>query len=145
MKEENAHNSTIKVIEYSAILIFFMIILIILVPSISKIVYQMSKDSAITSTKGTIDTVKSFYIDMNLLNEVALPFKVEFNKDGYIFYEMGRQVNYERHLNIQNTGKLPKGGSVQINEDGSVTVKNLTFGNFKCNKTKKKNLVCDNK
>lgn len=145
MKEENARNSTIKIVEYSAILIFFMIILIILVPSVSKIVYNTAKSSAETSTKGTIDTVKSFYVDMNLLNEVALPFKVVFDKDGYTFYEAGSKVNYERQLNIKNTGKLPKDGSVEITLDGTVTVKNLTFGNFKCNQTNEKNLICDKK
>ena len=105
MKEENAHRATIRVVEYSAIMVFFLLILIILVPSISKIVYNMAKQSSITSTKGTIDTVKSFYVDMNLLNEVGLPFKVVFDKDGYTFYEMNKKVNYERHLNIKNIGE----------------------------------------
>ena len=125
MKEENAHRATIRVVEYSAIMVFFLLILIILVPSISKIVYNMAKQSSITSTKGTIDTVKSFYTDMNLLNEVGLPFKVEFNEDGYTFYELGKKVNYERSLNIKNLGKLPTDGSVQINVDGTVTLLDL--------------------
>lgn len=145
MKEENARKSTVRVIEYSLILVFFLIVITILVPSISTIVYNMAKDSALTSTKGTIDTVKSFYVDMNLLNEVGIPFRVVFDKDGYTFYEMGQKVNYERHLNIKNTGKLPTAGSVQINLDGTVTVKDLTFGNFKCNQTNDENLICDNK
>lgn len=145
MKKENERNRTIRVVEYSAIVIFFLIILIILVPSISKIVYNMSKDAATTSTKGTIDTVKSFYVDMNLLNEVGLPFKVAFDKGGYTFYEIGKKVNYKRQLNIKNIGKLPTDGSVQINVDGTVTVKNLTFGNFKCNQINDQDLVCDNK
>lgn len=145
MKEENERNSTIRIVEYSAIVVFILIVLIILVPSVSKIVYNMAKDSATTSTKGTIDTVKSFYVDMNLLNEVGLPFKVVFDKDGYTFYENGKKVNYERQLNIKNQGKLPKAGSVTINVDGTVSVKDLTFGNFKCNQTNDQNLVCDNK
>ena len=145
MKEENERNSTIRVIEYSAIVVFFLIVLIILVPSVSKIVYNMTKDAATTSAKGTIDTVKSFYVDMNLLNEVGLPFKVVFDKDGYTFYEMDKKVNYERQLNIKNQGKMPKAGSVTINIDGTVSVKDLTFGNFKCNQTNDQNLVCDNK
>ena len=145
MKEENERNSTIRIVEYSAIVVFFLIVLIILVPSVSKIVYNMAKDSATTSTKGTIDTVKSFYVDMNLLNEVGLPFKVVFDKNGYTFYENGKKVNYERHINIKNHGKLPKTGSVTINVDGTVSVKDLTFGNFKCNQTNDQNLVCDNK
>ena len=45
MKEENAHRATIRVVEYSAIMVFFLLILIILVPSISKIVYNMAKQS----------------------------------------------------------------------------------------------------
>lgn len=145
MKEENARKSTSRVMEYSAIVIFLMIILIILVPSVSKIVYNMSKDASVSNTKGTIDMVKSFYVDMNLTNEVGLPFKVVFDKNGYTFYENGKKVNYKRQLNIKNQGKLPKAGSVTINVDGTVSVKDLTFGNFKCNQTNDQNLVCDNK
>lgn len=143
MKEENIHRNTIKGIEYSAIMVFFLIIIIIVWPSLSKIFYNMRRDSAITSTKGTIEIVKSFYIDMNLTNEVALPFKVVFTKDGYTYYEDGKKVNYKRQLNIKNKGELPKSGSIEIQIDGTVKVENLTFGNFKCNQTSEQNLVCD--
>lgn len=143
MKEENIHRKTIKGIEYSAIMVFFLVIIIIIYPSLSKIFYNMGHDSAITSTQGTIDTVKSFYIDMNLTNEVALPFKVVFDKNGYKYYENGKEVNYKRQLNIKNDGELPKAGSVEIRADGTVAVVDLTFGNFKCNQTTEQNLVCD--
>ncbi len=143
MKEENIHRKTIKRIEYSAIMVFFLIIIIIVWPSLSKMFYNMRHDSAITSTKGTIETVKSFYVNVNLTNEVALPFKVVFTKDGYTYYENGKKVNYERQLNIKNDGELPKEGSVEIQTDGTVKVENLTFGNFKCNQTSEQNLVCD--
>lgn len=145
MKEENERYSTKRVVEYGAVIIILLIVLAILVPSLQKIVYNIGKQSSITSTKGTIDIVKTFYTDMNLKNEVALPFKVVFNKDGYTFYEVGQKVNYKRQLNVKNSGKLPKAGYVEITVDGTVTVKNLTFGNFKCNQTNEKNLVCDNK
>lgn len=145
MKEENEKRSTIRTIEYSAILVFFLIIIIILVPSVYKIVYNMAKDSATTSTQGMIDTVKSYYVDINLLNEVGLPFKVVFDEDGYTFYENGKKVEYESHLNIETTGKAPTSGSIQINTDGTVTVTDLTFGNFKCNQTNSSDIVCDNK
>ena len=144
MKEENEKRSTIRTIEYSAILIFFLIIIIILVPSVSKIVYNMSKDSATTSTQGMIDTVKSYYVDINLLNEVGLPFKVVFDEDGYTFYENGKEVEYESRLNIEITGKTPTSGSIQINTDGTVTVTDLTFGNFTCNQTDSSDIICDN-
>ncbi len=142
MKEENAHRATIKVIEYSAIMVFFLISLYFLVPLIQKIVYNVAWQTSMTNTKETINTVKSFYTDMNLFNEVGLPFKVVFSEDGYTFYEFGKEVNYLYELNIQNDGELPTGGSVQINTDGSATVENLTFGKFKCNQTNEQNLVC---
>lgn len=145
MKEENERYSTKRVVEYGAVITILLIVLAILVPSLQKIVYNIGKQSSITSTKGTIDIVKAFYTDMNLKNEVALPFKVVFDKDGYTFYEVGQKVNYKRQLNVKNSGKLPKDGYIEITIDGTVTVKNLTFGNFKCNQTNEKNLVCDNK
>ena len=145
MREENAHRSTIRVIEYSAILVFFLVILIILVPSVQKIVYNMAEDASITNTKATIDAVKTYYTDMNLFNEVALPFKVVFHGKEYDFYEMGNKVNYRKSLTVKNNGKLPTSGSVEITTDGTVTVVNLKFGNFTCNQTNEKNLICENK
>ena len=142
MKEENAHNATIKVIEYSSILVFFLVLLFVLVPLIQKIVYNMAWNAAMTSTKETVNTVKTFYTDMNLFNEVGLPFKVVFYEDGHEFYEFGKKVSYLYELNIQNDGELPTGGSVQINKDGSATVTDLTFGHFKCNQTNEQNLEC---
>ena len=46
-----------------------------------------------------------YILDMNLTNEVGLPFKVVFDKNGYTFYENGKKVNYKRQLNIKNQGK----------------------------------------
>ena len=142
MKEENVRYTTIRTIEYSSILIFFLIVLLVLVPLIQKIVYNMVWNAAMTSTKETINIVKIFYTDMNLSNEVGLPFKVTFYEDEYEFYEFGKKVNYSYELNIQNDGELPTGGSIQINDDGSTTVTDLTFGHFKCNQTNEQNLEC---
>ena len=144
MKEENERISTSKIVENSAILIFFLIILIILVPLILKIVYNMSLKASMISAKGTIDVVKSYYIDMNLNYEVSLPFKVVFYEEGYQFYEKGQKVDYKKELNIKNIGKLPQGGSVEILSNGTVKVKDLTFGNFTCNQVNENNLICDN-
>ncbi len=145
MKEEYEHTKTINSVEYIMIIIVLLAILIILVPALSKIIYNVSQNASMTSTQGIIDSVKAYYTDMNLKNEVALPFKVVFNKDGYNFYEVGQKVNYKRELNIKTSGKLPKSGSVQINIDGTITVKNLTFGHFKCNQKNGQEIICDNK
>lgn len=143
MKEEYEHYKTIRVIEYGMVIIVLLIVLIIVLPSVSTITYNMSKDAAVTSTKNMIDSVKATYTNMNLKNEVALPFETKFNENGYTFYEMGKQVNYELTINIHIDGELPKSGSILINEDGTVTVKDLTFGKIKCNQIKDQNLICD--
>lgn len=145
MKEEYEHYKSIRIIEYAMVIIVLLVVLIILFPALSKIIYNMSKEAAITNTKDTIDTVKATYTDMNLINEVALPFKVVFNKDGYEFYEMNKKVNYKRTFNIDFEGRLPSSGSVEITTDGTVTVKDLTFGSIKCNQVKEQNLICDKK
>lgn len=143
MKEENEQNKTIRMVEYSMVIIVLLVVLIIVLPSLFKIIYNMSKDSAITSTKNTIDAVKSIYTNMNLKNEVGLPFKAVFDKDGYTFYEMNKKANYETTINLEIEGKLPKSGSITINEDGTVTVKDLNFGLVKCNQVKDQELICD--
>ncbi len=145
MKEEYEHYKTIRVIEYSMVVVALMVVLIIVLPSLNTIIYNMSKDSAITSTKNTIDAIKSIYTNMNLINEVGLPFKAIFNKDGYTFYEMDQKVNYKTTINIKIDGDLPKSGSITINEDGTVTAKDLIFGNIKCNQVKDQDLICDKK
>ena len=142
MKEEYEHYKTIRVIEYGMVIIVLFIVLIIVLPSVSTITYNMSKDAAVTSTKNMIDSVKATYTNMNLKNEVALPFETKFNENGYTFYEMGKKVNYELTINIHIDGELPKSGSILINEDGTVTVKDLTFGKIKCNQIKDQNLIC---
>lgn len=145
MKEELEQNKTIKVVEYSMVIIVLLIVLIIVLPSLSTIIYNMSKDSAVTSTKNTIDAIKSIYTNMNLKNEVGLPFKAVFDKEGYTFYEMDEKVNYDTTINIKIDGDLPKSGSITINEDGTVTAKDLIFGSIKCNQIKEQELICEKK
>lgn len=143
MKEEYEHYKTIRTIEYGMVIIILLIVLIILLPSVSTITNNMAENSAVTSTKNTVDSVKAIYTNMNLKNEVALPFEVVFDKEGYTYYEMGEKVNYEVTLNIEIDGKLPTSGSIIINKDGTVTVKDLTFGSVKCNETNSQNLTCN--
>ncbi len=142
MKEEYEHYKTIRVIEYGMVIVILLIVLIILLPSVITITNNMAEDSAVTSTKNIVDSIKAIYTNMNLKNEVALPFEVVFEKDDYTFYEMGKKVNYEITLNIKIDGQLPTSGSILINKDGTTTVKDLTFGSIKCNQKNDQNLIC---
>lgn len=142
MKEENEHYQSIRTIEYGMVIVILLVILVILFPSVTNIIYNMSKDSAITSTKNTIDMVKAIYTNMNIKNEVGLPFETRFDKDGYTFYEFGKKVNYETTFNFEIDGKLPTSGSIIVNTDGTITVEDLTFGKIKCNQIKDQELIC---
>ena len=145
MKEENEHSKTIKMIEYSLVIIVLFVVLIITIPSVNTIIYNMSKESAITSTYNTVKSVKAIYTSMNLKNEVSLPFKAVFDKENYTFYENNKKVNYKYSLNIKFEGKLPSSGTIIINIDGTTTVKDLTFGNISCNQISNSTLICDKK
>ncbi len=143
MKEENEHSKTIKMIEYGLVIIVLFVVLIITIPSVNTIIYNMSKESAITSTYNTVKSVKAIYTSMNLKNEVSLPFKAVFDKENYTFYENNKKVNYKYSLNIKFEGKLPSSGTIIINIDGTTTVKDLTFGNISCNQISNSTLICD--
>lgn len=145
MKEENEHSKTIKMIEYGLVIIVLFVVLIITIPSVNTIIYNMSKESAITSTYNTVKSVKAIYTSMNLKNEVSLPFKAVFDKENYTFYENNKKVNYKYSLNIKFEGKLPSSGTIIINIDGTTTVKDLTFGNISCNQISNSTLICDKK
>lgn len=145
MKEENEHSKTIKMIEYSLVIIVLFVVLIITIPSVNTIIYNISKESAITSTYNTVKSVKAIYTSMNLKNEVSLPFKAVFDKENYTFYENNKKVNYKYSLNIKFEGKLPSSGTIIINIDGTTTVKDLTFGNISCNQISNSTLICDKK
>ena len=145
MKEENEHSKTIKMIEYGLVIIVLFVVLIITIPSVNTIIYNISKESAITSTYNTVKSVKAIYTSMNLKNEVSLPFKAVFDKENYTFYENNKKVNYKYSLNIKFEGKLPSSGTIIINIDGTTTVKDLTFGNISCNQISNSTLICDKK
>lgn len=145
MKEENEHSKTTKMIEYGLVIIVLFVVLIITIPSVNTIIYNISKESAITSTYNTVKSVKAIYTSMNLKNEVSLPFKAVFDKENYTFYENNKKVNYKYSLNIKFEGKLPSSGTIIINIDGTTTVKDLTFGNISCNQISNSTLICDKK
>ena len=103
----------------------------------------MSKSAAETSTTGTIEYVKSIYTRTNLTKDVGLPFKVTFNKDSYTAYDNGKKITLPVINDLTLEGKKPEGGSVIINPDGKISVKDLDFGWRKCNKSKNGDITCE--
>lgn len=139
----NKNESGISHIEYSTVIILCCTILIIASPYIYKIFYNMSKSAAETSTAGTVEYVKSIYTRTNLTKDVGLPFKVTFNKNSYTAYDNGEKISLPVINDLTLEGKKPEGGSVIINPDGKISVKNLDFGWRKCNKPKDGDITCE--
>lgn len=129
-------------IEYSTVLILCSTIFIIVSPFVYTIYKNMSLSAAKTSTYGTIEYVKSLYINANLDKDIGLPFTIEFTKDSYIAYSNKKKIKILTTRKVKLDGTKPKGGTVTINTDGLITVKDLEFGWRKCDMDKYENITC---
>ncbi len=133
----------IKMVENGLVIILLFVIIIILLPSVTAVISKSMQMSAKTNTKGTVEIVKELYININLTDDVILPFKVIYNKKGYEIYSGGEKYTPVKTIKIKNEGKLPTSGSVEIDSEGYTTVKNLKFGLYKCNQIKDGDIVCE--
>ncbi len=142
MKEVNEDSKRIQMIEYGLVILMLFIILIILTPSFTKIVSTTMYNSAKLNTEGTISTVKDMYASINLRDDVALPFTVEYKHGKYTLYEDGREYTIPNTVKIKIEGKQASSGKVVINTDGEIEVKDLKFGLYACNQKAGKTLDC---
>lgn len=139
----NDNLKEIKMVENGLVIILLFVIITILLPSVTSLVAKSLQLSAQTSTQGTIDMVKSLYTTINLTDEVNLPFKVIYNKDGYTIYSDNKKYTPKEEIKVSISGKMPTGGSVEITTGGQVTVKDLKFGSITCNQINNNIPVCE--
>ena len=132
----------IKITENSAVILVLFVIIIIIFPSLMKMFDNVFKMSAKTNTKNVIEITKYIYTDINLIDDVPLPFKIVYKKNGYILYANGQKYIPVKKTKLDEEGKLPKGGSITIKTDGEVVIKNLKFGLYKCNSENDK-VICE--
>ncbi len=142
MKEVNADSKRIQMIEYGLVILMLFIILIILTPSFTKIISTTMYNSAKLNTEGTISTVKDMYASINLRDDVALPFTVEYKHGKYTLYEDGREYTIPNTVKIKIEGKQASSGKVVITNDGEIEVEDLKFGLYACNQKAGKTLDC---
>ncbi len=130
-----------KFVENNAIIIVLFIILIILTPYVTSVIGTSWKKADESSTKGTIETVKLLYLS-ETVGGAYLPFKVEYNKSGYTMYSNNQKYTPLKMVKVDSEGQQPKSGSVTIEEDGTVSVKDLRYGLLKCNSDKNEKITC---
>ncbi|MBR2707843.1 MAG: hypothetical protein IKE90_00220 [Bacilli bacterium] len=137
------YTNEIKMIENGLVITLLLIIIIILVPSFTKMIDKSMQLAAQTNTTNNIKMVKEMYIMSNLTDVVSLPFKVVYNNDGYKIYSNGKEYTKKGNIIVEKTRNLPSGGSIEIETNGNVIVKNLKFGKYKCNQINTKQPICE--
>ncbi len=134
-----------KIFENLLVIVALFVIIMLLLPIINNIIDMSLASSAESGTTGAMENVKDLYSTINLTGgEVHLPFRVKFEKKKYKVYSDGVEYGTEKDIQITVQTQLPEGGYVQLNTDGSVSVKDLKFGDYICNTDKAKNPVCVN-
>ena len=136
------YTNEIKMIENGLVITLLLIIIIILVPSFTKMIDKSMQLAAQTNTTNNIKMVKEMYIMSNLTDVVSLPFKVVYNNDGYKIYSNGKEYTKKGNIIVEKTRNLPSGGSIEIETNGNIIVKNLKFGKYKCNQINTEKPVC---
>lgn len=132
-----------KIFENLLVIIALFVIIMILLPIINNIIDMSLASSAESGTTGTMENVKDLYSTINLTGgEVHLPFRVNFHKKGYTVYSDGVEYGTQKEIEITVQTQLPEDGYVQVNVDGTVSVKDLKFGEYICNSDKRNNPVC---
>ena len=142
VKEANEDTNRIKNIEYALVITTLFVILIILTPSLIKLIDAAMYNSAKLNTEGSIQTAKDIYTSINLTDELGLPFTIKYINGKYSLYENGEKYTPLKSVKIEVKGKQASSGKIIINTDGQLEVKNLKFGLYVCNQKPSQTLDC---
>ena len=129
-----------KTVENIFIIALIGIIACLLFPIVQKTIYDAQLSGIKSRVYGSIDSVKVLYTNESLNQEITLPFTVKYNKDGYNIYLGTKKINAEEK--ITKSGRLPVGGRITINPNGSVSVIELKYDKYICSKSPNGELKC---
>ena len=112
------------------------IIIIALIPPIYNMFKNASRSTVRNQASGAVDIAETLYIELNLKNEVGLPFKMEFTENGYKVYENNIEITIPEELVPDVKGEMPTGGDVVIDRNGDTIATDLIFGRYTCDSIK---------
>ncbi len=121
-KERNWENVLVVVV--------LLIILAIVTPYFVTMIHKSKVRGAYVSTEGLVSAVQNAYLKGNLRDVMHLPFEIRYNNSEYIAYTNGQKIQVE----IKTNGNIPKSGSIILNDNAEVVVKDLKYGYITCNK-----------
>jgi hypothetical protein len=113
------------------VVVLIAVVICLLVPVI-KVVIDNARFSGVKSgVNATAENVKDFYLNETISGTAELPFKVTFNESGYSIFSNGKLYTSNNQLEEK---LIPTGGSIVVDENNQVSVNNLRYQNYICNK-----------
>lgn len=112
------------------IVVLLLVVFAILTPYVTRIVYKAQVNGAISSIEGLSVAIKTTYTEGNLTGVIALPFEIKYENKEYKAYSNGVEIDAK----IKLEGDSPKSGSIIINRDGAIELKEVKYGLVTCNK-----------
>ena len=82
----------IKMTENISVIVVLLVIIILIFPSLMKMFDNVFKMSAKANTKNVIEITKYIYTDINLIDDVPLPFKVVYKKMVMNYIQMDKNI-----------------------------------------------------
>lgn len=116
----------------TVIVVVLIAVVICLLFPVIKIVIDKARFSGIKSgVNATAENVKDFYLNETIFGTAELPFMVTFNESGYSMFSNGKLYTSDNQLEEK---LIPTGGSIVVDKNNRVSVSNLRYKNYICNK-----------
>lgn len=130
-------------IELLAVIVILAIIALITTPIILNVIEQSRKDAAQDKAYGIIDAVKLSYTQAQTKEEINIPYIVSYNATDTAGTSKGLKA--VGTVAVKASGENPTAGTVEIKDNGTITVTGLKFGNYTCtgDNTSKTSMNCD--
>ena len=123
-------------IELLAVIIILAIIALIATPIVLNVVNKLRQKAAEDSTYGVVEAVKSYHAEQMLETslDVSDTFYVKWEtNNGTTTAKEGKNATDSlTESGIKIGGTKPTGGSVTINNDGTITVDKLKINGYEC-------------
>ena len=130
-----------KTVENIFVIMLIGIIICFVFPIVQNTIYKAQLSGIESSVYGNISSVELLYIKANNNNEaLGLPFTVKYTEDAYIAYVGNKEYSLSESLTVK--GRKPISGKIIIGSDGQISVENLQYEHFICDKAPNDEVNC---
>lgn len=117
------------------------IIFCMVFPIVKLSIYKSELSSVKDSVYASMSSVSILYFKESQVNNASLPFTVTYTENNYKIYS--NKVVYDGDEKLEKSGMRPTGGYIVINSNGSISVIDLKYNHFVCNKPSNGEVVCE--